>query len=469
MRILETVTLVLLLPPIAGLLGLHWLAMPWLRWAWALAALMLVLHVVYEGPHWQVSPLYGAVMLVGLLVFMPLSSVWVLRLGGLGCLFLVLASVGASWVLPMFKLPQPTGNYPVGTTILYMVDKSRPEIHPEAPQGPRELMVQIWYPAEQTKNALAPYRRWVETTTLSSYMAMIKTHSRIDPPVAPPANLFPVLLFSSAWKGPRTQSLYEMEDLASHGFIVASIDHPYNSQPIAFPDGRVLFSMETRDIDNFTDYTTDQALAYANGEANYEAEDNRFVLDQLAEMNLHTGNRFFAAMDTDHAGAFGHSFGGGVAMQTALTDRRVLGAINYDGWTFGDVGDAGLAKPFMMMYEPYPVPTEADLTSSNPARRREAEIDRRDQANIQRALEAHGGYRLSLPTAKHMNFADRSLYSPLRNRTDSGSIAPERAHQIIQAYTLAFFSKLLKGHAEPLLEAVPSVYPEAHYEVFPRH
>jgi pimeloyl-ACP methyl ester carboxylesterase len=216
-------------------------------------------------------------------------------------------------------------------------------------------------------------------------------------------------------------------------------------------------------------YTTDQALAYANGEADYEAEDNRFVLDQLAEMNFQTGNRFFAALDTNHAGAFGHSFGGGVAMQTALTDKRVLGAINYDGWSFGSVGSKGLAKPLLIMYEPYPVPTATDLTSPDAARRRRAEVDRWDQANMQRTLTAHGGYELVIPTAGHMNFADRSLYSPLRTWTNSGTIAPVRAHEIVEAYTLAFFSKLLKGKTEPLLEAVPSPLPDVRYTVYPMH
>ena len=39
-----------------------------------------------------------------------------------------------------------------------------------------------------------------------------------------------------------------MEDLASHGFVVAAIDHPYNSQIIAFPDGRRMKSDDVPDI-----------------------------------------------------------------------------------------------------------------------------------------------------------------------------------------------------------------------------
>ncbi len=472
MRTLEVLMLLLLLPAVGGLLGPRsWMQYPmrrWMRLSWALAAITFVLHAYYEGPHWQMVPAYLALIAAGFALFEQRLRWWMPRLTGAACLLLVAISVGASWLLPMFRLPMPTGRYPVGTTIVHLVDASRREIHGMAPRGPRELMVQIWYPAEGTKKPLAPYRRWAETTALSSYMAMIRTHSQVEAEVAHPVPLFPVLLFSPGWKNSRTESVWQMEDLASHGFVVVAIDYPYNSQPVAFSDGRVLFSKETRDIDDFTGHTAEDALAYANAEANYEAQDNSFVLDQLELMNFKTGNRFFVALDTKHVGAFGHSFGGGVAMETALRDSRVLGAINYDGWTFGDVGEAGLPKPFMIMYEPYPAPSIADLTSSDRARRSEAEVNRWDQANIQRALEAHGGYRVFIPTAKHMNFADRSLYSPLRSRTDSGTIDPVRVHEIVEAYTLAFFSQLLKRDSEPLLEAVPSPFPEVRYEVFAR-
>jgi hypothetical protein len=258
-----------------------------------------------------------------------------------------------------------------------------------------------------------------------------------------------------------------MEDLASHGFVVVSVDHPYNTQPVAFPNGHVIFSKNTRDIDDFDDYSMENTLAYDNAEADYEAQDDIFVLDQLAKMNVQPGDRFYGTLDTNHAGDFGHSFGAGVAMQTALLDSRVLGAVNLDGWTFGDVAKEGLRKPFMVMYEPYPAPSTSDLNSTDQATRSRAQVSLQDQTNIQATLTTNGGYRLYIPTAKHMNFADRSLYSPLALRTDSGKISPALAHQIVETYTLAFFSKLLKGQKEPILQTVPSPFSAAKLEVFP--
>ena len=48
-----------------------------------------------------------------------------------------------------------------------------------------------------------------------------------------------------------TQNTYQVEDLASHGFIVVGIDHTYNSRPVAFPDGRVIWNRDLHDISDF--------------------------------------------------------------------------------------------------------------------------------------------------------------------------------------------------------------------------
>ena len=81
-----------------------------------------------------------------------------------------------------------------------------------------------------------------ETTPLSSYQSVLWTHARLEGPIASHGHPFPVLLFNPAWTGRRTQNTFLAEELASHGYIVAGIDHTYNSGPVAFPDGRVVNS-----------------------------------------------------------------------------------------------------------------------------------------------------------------------------------------------------------------------------------
>ena len=58
----------------------------------------------------------------------------------------------------MTVLPPPTGPYAIGTVTRRWTDPDRPDIFVGPNAGPRELMVQLWYPAEPQPGArVAPY------------------------------------------------------------------------------------------------------------------------------------------------------------------------------------------------------------------------------------------------------------------------------------------------------------------------
>jgi hypothetical protein len=262
----------------------------------------------------------------------------------------------------------------------------------------------------------------------------------------------------------RTQNTYQMEDLASHGFIVAGIDHTYNSGPVAFPDGRVIRTVDEHDITDFRHTTVDQQIVIGDREARVEAGDDILTLNYLAAQDMDSSSPWFHRVDATNAGAFGHSFGGAVAAQTCYEDARVKAALNEDGWMFGDVSTHGLNKPYMAMGSDTPDPTPADLTSANVQKRREARINMRDDRNMNMTLHDFGGYLIVIRGAKHNNFCDRTLYSPLRKLTDGGAISAQRAHEIVEAYTLQFFSHYLLQQPSPLLNATPSPFKEVQFE-----
>jgi hypothetical protein len=64
-------------------------------------------------------------------------------------------------------------------------------------------------------------------------------------------------------------------------------------------------------------------------------------------------------------------------------------------------------------------------------------------------------YEVTLAETQHGHFSDLLLANP-----PPGQLDPRRAHEIILAYTLAFFDKYLKGHDSSLLTAPYSPYPE---------
>src|SRR5918995_826591 len=168
MRPIETLLL------LANLLAFLVIAVPlpravrWMRHLALIALPIAVAQVLVEGPRWQMAPAYA---LAGLFFV-----VWLLRniapaggsagkkrtnrlaVGlafGLGVLGLA-ASIVLPIIIPVFRFPHPSGPYEIGTLTYHWVDADRPEVFTADPDDHRELMVQIWYPAEEDPSSRAP-------------------------------------------------------------------------------------------------------------------------------------------------------------------------------------------------------------------------------------------------------------------------------------------------------------------------
>lgn len=444
------------------------------RWSFPLTlfgVLVCLCHVVWEGTHWQMFP-----VLAGLLLLI----IWLLIPGDRAARFpttknllavsvglLASASFGLLLLVPMFSLPKPTGPYPVGTRILYLKDPSRVESHGPNREMPRELVVQIWYPATASKNHLAPYQRIPETTLATSYRSVLWTNSRIDAPIATGDGPFIVLLFNHRWGGARTQDTFLTEDLASHGYVVAAIDHSYNAGLVAMPDGRILrdaFGYEPIDV---TKRTADQIRDVWNNELTTWVADETFVLTALQNENRDQKSFWYGQLQTSRAGAFGHSFGGSASVQVCSVDARIRSALNLDGWTFGDVRHRAADQPVMYIYGRKNIPRPENLTSKDPVARTEAELDVSDARQIDSSLQQYGGYKLYVNDTSHMDFTDHSLVSPWRNWTERGHIAPSQIQTIVREYVLSFFDKTLRGEKPALLQSGnSSPFPEVQIEQF---
>lgn len=429
-------------------------------------------HFAIESLYWQVAPCYLACVSLALItLFSTRIGLTPIRLAGVFSLLLLLASAVCLFVVPKFRLPTPTGPYAVGTKILHLTDPVRSD--PTFKSGKREVMAQAWYPTDQRSRKRAPYRSFRDTTRLSSYDAVLLTHSVLNAPPAREARPFPVILFNPGWRGRRMQNTIQMEDLASHGFIVVAIDHTHNSEPVAFLDGQVIQADNSPDIEDFQGITLAQKIAAGSDEARQQADDDSLVLDALTGMTSDPSSVWHGAVDLNRVGAFGHSFGGAAAIQAAFQDPRVLSAMNMDGWVFGDIWQRTLGKPMMFLYEDGYPPTTADIDAAMRSGVRERQLDMQlttqDQANVEHNLAVGGGYEIFIKGAKHMNFTDRTLYSPLRRLTGAGEINAARAHEIVNQYTLAFFSQTLRGTREPLLAQTPSPFPEVTLKIWPSH
>ncbi len=432
------------------------------KWLAIVSLAACLAQAIFEGAHWQISPEYLASIASVVVAFVSDRPRAARTILSVLVLMLDACAVVLSFLLPIFSLPRPTGTYPVGTSILYFRDASRVEDANPGNGALRELKVQLWYPAGDNHQPFARYRTWRETNRVSRYQRLVVTNSRVDAPIAEAGSPFPIILFNPAWQSRRTIDTFLTEDLASHGFVVAAIDHPYNAKLVSFPDGRVIASSSPGNIAYPDGSSTGAVIATWDAElAKWEA-DERFVLDRLQEMSSTPGSIWFGRMNAQNSGAVGHSFGGAAGVQICAHDARVHGAINMDGWFFGAIHSRGANQPLLVM----------SASSLSPEKNHSAEtiadqLDDRDAADVEASLRRYGGYHLVLKGAQHDDFTDESLVSPVRRLANRGTIPAGQLQDIVRTYVLAFFDKTLRGKDPSILHETSSPFKEVSFDSWP--
>jgi dienelactone hydrolase len=422
------------------------------------AAAVLLLDFYYRGPALQMIP----AILAGVLLLM--AAVLLRRSGNAaifasyGALFLVSTSLGLLILLPFFELPRPTGPYAIGTRTLHFYDRSRTMSGGRAASGqaPRELVVQLWYPAaDHSHGSRAHYVRPREISLIKSYMAGIRTNAWQDAPILSGGQTFPVILYGHSWGSRRGVDTFLCEDLASHGFVVAAIDHPYNSARIELADGRVLRSDRAEELNNLEGSTALRVEQIWNDELARWVADQRFVLNGLERSEL------APSLDFTRAGAFGHSFGGAAALAMlgdSAPGPKVQAAVNLDGWVFAGL-ERRTTQPILIVYEADPGPEffahEKGVMGV---------LDRADIAAVDRSLEEFGGVEAYVAGTSHLDFTDQTLVSPFQRITYTGPIRGERIRLITRQLVLAFFERSLRGSGAPLPQ-----FPEVTEKVFHGH
>ena len=377
-------------------------------------------------------------------------------------------------------LPPPTGPFVVGKVTVHWVDESR--VEPLSPNHePREVMVDIWYPAEPSDAVPAEY---LDAAAYEKAMGAdgfqkffreasetlrsgVKTHAFAATPYARSVKQSPVLIFSPGGGMVREVYTVQFEDLASHGYVVAAISHPYDAIVTLFPDGKLIAYSQQR-------WPKPPSL---EGEANlnqleWHANDIRFVLDELTRANLAGSSPlpFVGHLDLKHVGAFGHSFGGIAAAHACQLDQRFNACLNEDGLVakrpfYLDTCGWGMDQAFMLILRDLPRPrlSDEELTKMKTTRQRVEQIAARLDEYQGTALRNTGkrSYRVRLRNemTTHMDFSDLALLGA-NDRADAEKRAAVLG--VVRSYALAFFNQYLRGmNSELLHEAATNEFVES--------
>jgi predicted dienelactone hydrolase len=326
-------------------------------------------------------------------------------------------------------------------------------------------MVQIWYPAQPSPGAQRD--TYIEDSMHFSsleggmpfpgfffnHLNDIRTHALRSAPVAADGKRFPVIVFSPGAQGFRQHNTFEVEELVSHGYIVAGIDHPRAAREVVFPDGRrVEFDPKLIDVPRFL-----KDNDYGQRIFNYLGRDVSFALDRIGALDAGDPNHVLTGrVDLDRAGMLGVSLGGLVGAEACRSDRRIKACLTQDVFVPQDVIAAGLPQPAMwlssdaqsMADEGWP-PWEVDL----------------HQSTMQAAYEgAHSdAYRVLVPGMFHLNYTDfpYTVATPVGQALKLiGPIDWRVGHRIVNAYALAFFDRHLEARPEPLLDGPSPDFPQ---------
>lgn len=351
-------------------------------------------------------------------------------------------------------LPRPTGPFRVGRATFHAIDPTRAEPFTPDSADHREVLFHLWYPAGAVGGAPAAFVRPVPTDTVFQRyyryigvekLARVTPHALAEAPLAEAASRYPVILFSHGLGAVAAMYTTFLENLASHGYIVVGVDHPFFSTAFQMPDGRIVRNLSRQ--------------AFRQRDVITQAADLSFVLNALHLLNARGNQRFHGRLDLEHVGVSGHSRGGFAAPHACRSDNRFRACANLDGWELTpQVMDSGIAQPYMHVEEiaPWePPPSDSELVVAKQTRAQADEEARiaREEREATFSRMTGGALLVVVAGARHVSFTDQPLIAPERYR-DIG-IDARRALEITNAYLLAFFTEYLKGVEQPLLTSVP--------------
>ncbi|OBT51549.1 hypothetical protein VE04_08025 [Pseudogymnoascus sp. 24MN13] len=342
-------------------------------------------------------------------------------------------------------LPIPGGPLQLGTATAVLTDHTRPSWANDT--RPRALPISVFYPvgyAPCSGGYLSEYVPQIVSDFENKYFELYGVLAEIDYAAFKSQmyhtcsrgkhhNEYPLLIFSPGYE--RTRLLYGAlaQAVAKAGYVVVTIDHPYDADIIQYPNGEVI--------------TTDHETNLTDAElVEIRVEDVSFVLDQLSDKKI---ARKLVPYDIDTSKVGMHSAGGAAAANALISEPRLIGGLNLDGDVTEPVTLVGNDKPFLQ----FDHGTHTHFNSKS----------------LSQMWPLLRGWHeeLSFNGTTHSTFGDLALLVNLWGQGNSGNesqvvshLDGKRVTEVLRVVVTDFFKFLFTGKESKLLKCHNDGYPE---------
>jgi dienelactone hydrolase len=366
-------------------------------------------------------------------------------------------------------LPRPTGRYPVATRIFHSDDSVT---FPDGRRVARPVTAQAWYPARaghargaryvEDAGLLDAMRREkyldLESSALNGWDELRLT-ARIggSPARSPGRHGWPALVLSHGFGVSRINYAALAQELASRGYVVLTVDHPYGGFMVA-PDGTVLQpggdSLRRRLGSPETPATVDSALAW---DARRWASEAAGVVRRVAARRTQIPELVRLDIDTTRVGMLGHSLGGAAALQACRDDAIFRACADMDGAAVGDVERQGVPKPMLVLLS-QPAGSKGEPKDSAERAHREmfARMGRERDSTWRTIAAYHAqvpSFIVKLRGTGHFSFSDAPFQMPSQLRGTGSTLSARESYARIISRLTAFFDHFLRGAPLRLLSS----------------
>lgn len=321
-------------------------------------------------------------------------------------------------LFPAYDAPTITGSYTVEIKEFSWIDEGRLETFTDTGEN-RELTVKFWYPEKEGS--------------------------------------YPLVVFSHGAFGVIDSNYSTCMELASNGYVVASIGHPYHAAFVKNVEGKTTYA----DMDFIKSvYTANETYDPEAERQLYEnslewmalrTADENFVLDTILDRAKMGEEAPFSLIDPEKIGLFGHSMGGASSVQLGRERTDIDAVIDLEGTMLGEY--IGFENG-MEIYneEPYPIPVldifgtrlydEMDELSA----KLPEEVSDCQYVNFYLGERAVSYKAVAFRDAGHLNFTDLPLISPvLAKLLGVGKVDAKTCIENVNEVVLTWFDYYLKG------------------------